>query len=292
MGKLAFTKLHGAGNDYLFVEQVAANCSDPAELTRRISDRRTGVGSDGLIFVEPSQVADAKMRMFNADGSEGVMCGNGLRCLAKFLFDRRRVGAEMRLEAAAGVVPAQVTSQDSAGRASQVCLELPSPSFERSDIPMIGPPGPVLGERHRVGDRELELHGVSVGNPHCVVFVPDPESFPVLPIGRAIQEGPWFPDQANVEFVALDSDGALRQRTVERGSGETLACGSGAVAAAAVAMVTGRIEAEEVAVRLRGGELSVAWEGPGSRVRLTGPAVEVFAGEYAEPSAAFAVSSL
>jgi len=312
---IPFVKMHGAGNDYVYVDGFSTNVGEPARLARAISDRRTGVGADGLIVILPSVRGDARMAMFNADGSEGEMCGNGLRCLGKFLFDRGRAGEEMAIETRAGMTAVRVSAKDENGKARELSVELSAPRFRRSEIPMRLAPNQadeeVLGERlpllglarasaasaasgtpgkspagghatpTAASGSALLIHAVNLGNPHCVVFVDDVERYPVTEVGPKVENHPDFPERTNVSFVEVLSRTELRQRTWERGSGETLACGSGAAAVGVIARRQGLVE-EGVTIHLRGGDLRVCWKGPGKTVWLEGPAVEVFTGVFEE----------
>lgn len=278
---MRFTKMQGLGNDYVYVDAAKETVRDPAEVARRVSDRRFGIGSDGLILIHPPSspsVADFRMEMYNADGSRGEMCGNGLRCIAKYVYDHgiaRRTS--LRAETDAGVKQVEVIVEG--GKAVGATIDLGPPRLDRAEIPMAGPPGRVVGERLRAADRDLVVTCVSMGNPHCVTFVDDPESYPVEVVGPAVERHPSFPRRTNVEFVKVLSPREAVQRTWERGSGETLACGSGACAVAVAGRLNGLL-GPDVTVHLRGGDLRVRWEGEGAPVRMTGPAVEVFSGEW------------
>jgi diaminopimelate epimerase len=254
---------------------------DWAALAGRVCDRRRGVGADGLLVVTPPSApgaADARMATINPDGSESEMCGNGLRCLARFLFDRGRAGREMRVETLGGVVALRVEKLDGRGRAAEISLTIGVPEFARARVPMAGPPDvPALDEPFDLSGRTLRVSALRLGNPHCVTFVEDLEGCPVQSLGPALERDPRFPQRVNVEFVQVLGPDELAQRTWERGVGETPACGSGATAAAIVARkVLGF--GPDVRVRLVGGELRVHWPGDGKPARLTGPAVEVFEG--------------
>ena len=276
--KLPFVKMHGCANDYVVVD--GAPPRDPAALARASCDRRTGVGADGLLLVLPPSSAgraDARMRMFNPDGSESEMCGNGLRCLGKFLFDRRRVGRAFRIETAAGVSAMQVEATAADGRASDLSVEIGVPEFARARVPVAGDGGPMVDEPFELAGRSLRVSALRLGNPHAVLFVDDVDRFPVASVGPAIERDPRFPDRINVSFVQATGPDELRQRTWERGVGETLACGSGATAAAVIARKVRRF-GPDVRLHLRGGDLSVHWEGEGKAASLRGPAVEVFEG--------------
>lgn len=287
MARLPFVKLHGCANDYVLVEGGAVAQLDVAALARGVCERRTGVGADGLLVVQPPTQADAvaRMQMVNPDGSEAEMCGNGLRCLAKYLFDRRRAGREFVIETGrAGALRSsqvRVDAIDAAGRASSLTAAIGVPDFAREHVPMRAAPGApptALDEPLALAGHALRLSALRLGNPHAVVFVADVERFPVATVGPLLERDPRFPQRINVEFVQPLAPGRLRQRTWERGAGETLACGSGATAAAIVARKVLGFPAQ-VRIELRGGELVVEWNGDGEIAWLTGPAIEVAAGE-------------
>lgn len=280
MATLRFTKMEGLGNDYVYVDGFRDQVADAPALSRRVSDRRFGIGSDGLILIQPptpGSGADYRMEMYNADGSRSEMCGNGLRCVAKYAFDHGIAPRpEHRAETDAGVKLVEVTVEG--GRATGARIDMGPPRLERSEIPMLGAPGRVVRETLVAAGRELAVTCVSMGNPHCVTFVDDPERFPVEVVGPAVENHPSFPRRTNAEFVKVVSPREIVQRTWERGSGETFACGTGACAVAVAARLNG-LAGPDVTIRLRGGDLRVQWEGEGAPVLMTGPAVEVFRGE-------------
>jgi diaminopimelate epimerase len=284
---MRFTKMHGIGNDYVYVDAAAEKVADPAAAARFVSDRRFGVGSDGLILIHPSKTADFRMEMYNADGSRSEMCGNGIRCCAKFVHDRGLAkGTHLRAETDAGVKTLDLVVEG--GKCVAVRVGMGVPILERAKIPMLGEPGAdprrVVAEPMPVQDRTFTVTAVSMGNPHCVIFVDDPESFPVERVGRAIENSPIFPNRTNVEFVKAVSKGEAIQRTWERGSGETFACGTGACAVAVAGQLNG-LFGPKVTIHLKGGDLAIEWEGEGAPVFMTGPAVEVFRGEVDLPRA-------
>lgn len=285
---LPFVKLHGCANDYVLIDGCAATLPDWGAFARAACDRRRGIGADGLLVVlHAAPDADARMAMFNPDGSEAEMCGNGLRCLGKFLHDRRRVGRDFRIATRAGVVPMQVERVDAAGRATRLAATLGVPDFRRAAVPMAGPSElPARDEPFALAGRTLRLTALRLGNPHAVVFVDDVARYPVHSVGPALERDPRFPARVNVEFVEVVAHGRLRQRTWERGAGETLACGSGATAAAIVARVVHGFPAD-VAVELLGGEVTVRWAGEGQPATLAGPAVEIGRGTL-DPAALLA----
>jgi diaminopimelate epimerase len=269
---MRFTKMHGAGNDYVYVDLFEERVEDAPALARAVSDRHTGVGADGLILLAPSRAADVRMIMYNADGSRAQMCGNGLRCLAKLARDRGRTRANpVRVETDSGVRTVELVGDG--GRA-----DMGPPSLDPAAIP-VRLEGPRVTDREvEVLDRRLAITCVSMGNPHAVAYVDDVEAFDVARYGSALERHPIFPERANVEFVQVLDRGSVLQRTWERGSGETLACGTGACAVCVAGIVTGRT-GSPLRIRLRGGELLPEWDGEGP-VYLTGPVVEVFTGEW------------
>jgi diaminopimelate epimerase len=276
---MQFTKMHGAGNDYIYVNCFAeAVPENLPELARRISDRRFGVGGDGLILIRPSDKADARMQMFNADGSEAEMCGNGIRCVAKYLFDhglcRRHA---LNIETGAGVLALQVETAD--GRVRRVRVDMGEPILEAARIPTTLPGHPVINASLPIGGRDLAVTCVSMGNPHCIVFVEQATDEWVLGIGPRIEVDEHFPARVNVEFIEVVNRGEVRQRTWERGSGETWACGTGASAVCVAGVLTGRTE-RRIVNHLRGGDLELHWNEADNRVYMTGPATEVFTGQW------------
>ncbi len=276
---MKFTKMQGAGNDYVYVNGFLENISDPGDLARQVSNRQFGIGSDGLILILPSQIADVRMRMFNIDGSEGEMCGNGIRCVAKYAYDHKLVDSlKMTVETAAGILHLTLFPGP-AGRVERVRVDMGRPRLKRQDIPMLGPPEEeAIAVPLDIGGHSLEITAVSMGNPHAVVFVDDVNTFPVGEIGPLIEHHAWFPERVNIEFVQVVSPTEVIQRTWERGSEETLACGTGASAAAVAGVLTGRTE-RKIINHLRGGDLELEWQ-DGGPVLMTGPAVEVFQGDY------------
>jgi len=285
-GTLRFTKMHGLGNDYVFIdgfrEAVPADHLLP-ELVRKMSDRHFGVGSDGLILILPSEKADFRMRMFNADGSEAEMCGNGIRCFAKYVYQRGLTRkTSFSIETGAGILQPQVILEgDGGGQVKAVKVDMGRPRFKKEEIPMVGPSGErALEETLKVDGQEVKVSAVSMGNPHCVVFVPDVTKAPLELLGPKLENHPSFPNRTNVEFVQVHDPGEITMRVWERGSGVTLACGTGACASVVVAASLGLTE-REVTVHLDGGDLKVEWADDG-RVYLTGPAEEVFDGAYFE----------
>ncbi len=273
-----FWKLEGCGNDYIFIDARAAVPPDLPALARAWSPRRTGIGSDGLIAVLGSDHCAFRMRMFNADGSEAEMCGNGMRGFAKLVFDQGWTRERrFTVETLAGTIAVEVSAV-SGGRATRLRVDVGAPRFERGQIPMLGPAGRALDEDFALGDETLRLSAVSMGNPHAVLFVPALDDALVARVGPAIERDPRFPQRVNVGFARVEDRGRLLLRVWERGSGETRACGTGACAAWVLGRALGLL-AEEGAVRLPGGTVGVRWPGEGHTVTLEGPARLVYEGD-------------
>ena len=276
---MKFVKMHGAGNDYIYIDCFRQAVEDPENLAREISDRHFGIGGDGLILIEPSKHADVRMRIFNADGSEAEMCGNGVRCVAKYAFDHGLVDrTEITIETGAGVLPL-IMYPNHRDHIDKVRVNMGPPRLRRADLPMTGPPDEqVIDMGLTVLDRTFQITCVSMGNPHCVIYVDDLDNFPVRRYGYAIENHDLFPRRINVEFVEIISRDEVRQRTWERGAGETLACGTGSSAVTVAGVLTGRTNGR-LLNHLTGGDLEMEWDGRND-VFMTGPAVEVFSGEY------------
>ncbi len=277
---MRFTKMQGAGNDYVYVNAFAEKLPDDLpELARRISDRHFGVGGDGLILICPSQTADARMRMFNADGSEAEMCGNGIRCVAKYVYDHGLAKKPaLRIETGRGILALELEVRD--GLVQRVRVDMGEPILAAAKIPTTLPGDPVADVPLTAGGRTFPVTCVSMGNPHCVTFVDAVDDAWVLQIGPKVEVDPHFPRRVNAEFVQVLSTGEVRMRVWERGSGETLACGTGACAVCVASALTGRTRRKIVA-HLSGGDLELEW-GADNHVYMTGPAVEVFSGEWLE----------
>ncbi len=276
---MQFIKMHGAGNDYVYVNCFTqpSPANAPA-LAIAISHRRFGVGADGLILVEPSQVADARMRMFNADGSESEMCGNGIRCVAKLVYDHGICRRDnLTIETGAGILALDLQIEN--GKAKLITVDMGEPILTPERIPTTLPGQQIVDLPVEFEDQKLHVTCVSMGNPHCVTFVPHATDALVLGLGPKIEHDARFPKRTNVEFVEVISRNELRQRTWERGSGETWACGTGASAVCVAGVLTGRSQ-RNVLIHLLGGELNLCWDEATNHVFLTGGAVEVFAGEW------------
>jgi len=274
---MKFTKMHGAGNDYVYVDVTKKPLKgDVPAIARAVSDRRTGVGSDGLILIAKSRSADFRMIMYNADGSEGEMCGNGIRCIAKYVVDHGLTKKKkLAIETKGGTVGIEVHAKN--GEVT-VAMGAPRPLPKSFHVAADGAPR-LLPATVRAGDRAFDATVVSMGNPHCVIEVDDVANFPVTTLGPLIENHPDFPSRVNVEFVQVFSPSRVKQRTWERGSGETFACGSGACAVGAALRAKGRT-AERAAIELLGGTLTIRVAADGA-IFMTGPAVEVFSGEWA-----------
>jgi diaminopimelate epimerase len=285
MASIEFTKMHGAGNDYVYVNGFANRLpKDLEKLAIEISHRRFGVGADGLILILPSEQADAQMRMFNADGSESEMCGNGIRCVAKYVYDHGIAKREqLRIETGAGILSLQVHAKD--GLAEQITVDMGEPRLDAGLIPTtLAPAGQqVINVPIEIKGRKLFATCVSMGNPHCVIFVPEIDDELVLGIGPLIEKDDRFPKKVNVEFVEILARGEVNQRTWERGSGETWACGTGASAVCVAGVLTGRTD-RTIVNNLIGGQLRLTWDEVTNHVMMTGPAVEVFTGHWQVPS--------
>jgi diaminopimelate epimerase len=276
---MRFTKMHGAGNDYVYVDCFRDPMPhDPASLSRAISDRHFGVGSDGLILICPSDKADARMRMFNADGSEAEMCGNGIRCVAKYVYDRGLARKpSLRIETGRGVLTLDLEISRSV--VQQVRVNMGEPILDARRIPTTLPGDPPINEPLPLPDRSVMATCVSMGNPHCVIFDDRLSDALVHGAGPIVEKHPAFPQRTNVEFVHVTSPDQATVRVWERGSGETLACGTGACAVAVAGLLTGRTQ-RCLRVHLLGGDLHLEWSQADNHVYLTGPAVEVFSGDW------------
>jgi len=276
---IRFTKMHGIGNDYVYVNLFAESVPDPVSLARAVSDRHFGIGADGLILIGPSETADVSMRIFNADGSEAAMCGNGVRCAAKYAREHGLAGGDdVRVETRAGIKTIRVIAER--GRVVRARVDMGEPKLRRKEIPMTGPPEERCVEAAlQVGDERFSVTCVSMGNPHCVIFVPDVEVAPLKQVGPAIENRKeTFPERTNVHFVEVVSQDEIKMRTWERGSGITLACGTGASAVCVAGALTGRT-GRGILAHLPGGDLELEWADNG-HLFMTGPAAEVFTGEW------------
>ena len=275
---MKFTKMHGAGNDYLYVNCFeAVDLGDIPSLAQAMSDRHFGAGGDGLVLIQPSERADARMRMFNADGSEAEMCGNAVRCVAKYVYDHGIAKKEeLAIETGRGVLTLQCSVLDR--KVDRVRVNMAEPILKSSDIPTTLPGDPPVNAKLTVGGRDLEVTCVSMGNPHCVTFVDEVNDDWVLNIGPRIEVHEAFPRKINAEFIQVLSPSEVIMRVWERGSGETLACGTGACGAVVAGVLAGKND-RNVTVHLTGGDLEIEWVETGE-VYMTGPAAEIFTGEW------------
>lgn len=274
---MKFTKMHGIGNDYVYVNGFAETIRNPEETARLVSDRHFGIGSDGLILIKPSEKADFEMDMYNADGSRGAMCGNGIRCVAKYVYDygltdKTRISVDTR----SGVKYLDLTVENH--RVTQVKVNMGSPVFEPKKIPVLSEKDRVINESIQAAGREWKITVLSMGNPHGVIFTEDVDTLDLEKIGPKFERHPWFPDRINTEFIRVLDDRTIQMRVWERGSGETMACGTGACAAAVASALNG-YTGPEVRVRLLGGDLDIFWDREENQVYMTGPATTVFEGE-------------
>ena len=274
---MRFVKMHGLGNDYIYVDTTRERVEDPQGLAVAMSRPHVGVGADGLVLIGAAQCADLSLRLFNADGSEGEMCGNAVRCIGKYAYERGLVRREtMTLQTRAGVKTLRLTVED--GRVSRVRVDMGAPILDGPSIPALLGEGRIVRRPLEAGGRAFEVTCVSMGNPHAVIFLhEDVDAFDVGRYGPLLERHAAFPNRTNVEFAALVAPGRIRMRVWERGSGMTLACGTGACATAVAASLCG-LTGERSTLVLDGGELDVEWSG--GTVYMTGPAAFVFEGEW------------
>lgn len=274
---MKFTKLHGCGNDYVYVNLFEETIEDPAELSIKISDRHFGIGSDGLITIGPSDVADFRMRIYNADGSEAEMCGNGIRCVAKYVYDHKLTDkTEISVESGAGIKYLTLFVED--GKVAQVRVDMGEPILEPAQIPVVSEKERVIDEPIEVDGKEWRMTCISMGNPHAVVFVDDVANFELEKYGPSFENHELFPKRTNTEFVQVVSPTEAIMRVWERGSAETWACGTGTCATVMACILNGLTE-NKVLVHLRGGDLTIEYDEKTNHVFMTGPATEVFQGE-------------
>ena len=278
---MKFTKMQGLGNDYVYVNCFQEKIEEPAELARKISDRHFGVGSDGLIMINPSDKADFEMEMYNADGSRGEMCGNGIRCVAKYVYDYGLTDKKsISVETLGGIKYLDLTVED--GKVKLVKVDMGRPELEPSKVPVIAEGDRAVDAPIMVEGKEYRMTCISMGNPHAVVFVDcDVRELPLEEIGPKFENHERFPKRVNTEFVRVLDRHTAEMRVWERGSGETLACGTGACAVAAACALNGHTE-DEVTVKLLGGDLHIKWDRENDTIYMTGPAEVVFDGEWPE----------
>lgn len=276
---MKFTKMQGIGNDYVYVNCLQETIENPSELAKKISDRHYGVGSDGLIMINPSDKADFEMEMYNADGSRGEMCGNGIRCVAKYVYDYGLTDkTSISVETLAGIKYLDLTVED--GKVVLVKVDIGKPMLRPEEVPVVSEKEEVIDEPITVDGQEYRMTCVSMGNPHAVVFIDqDVKEFPLETVGVKFENHERFPKRVNTEFVNVLDRHTAQMRVWERGSGETLACGTGACAVAVACALNGLTE-DEVTVKLLGGDLQIKWDREKNTVYMTGPAEVVFDGEW------------
>ncbi len=276
--KFSFTKMHGTGNDYVYVDLFQQKLENQAEVAKVVSDRHFGIGADGLICIAPSETADCRMIMYNADGSEGAMCGNGIRCVAKYVYDHGIVRKDhMSVETKSGIKQLELTVED--GKAVYVKVNMGEVVLKPSEIPVQAEGEDFIARQIEAGGENYTVTCVSMGNPHCVVFTEGIDGMDLEKTGPLFENHPLFPDRINTEFVEVLDDHTLKMRVWERGSGETISCGTGTCAATVAAVLNGHCpRGEEIEVRIRGGALYDTYLENGE-VLMKGPATEVFQGE-------------
>ena len=275
---LQFTKMHGLGNDYVYMDAINQKIEKRSELAKFVSDRHFGIGSDGLILICPSEKADFRMQMFNQDGSEAEMCGNGIRCVGKFVYDKGLTNKEpITVETLAGIKTLVMTAKN--GKIETARVDMGKPILEPEKIPVISDENPVKNLKLNEGEKEFTFTCVSMGNPHAVTFIKeDVNKFDICKYGAKLEINNVFPKKANIEFINVIDNKTLKMRVWERGAGETLACGTGACASVVAAILNGYTK-RDVTVHLLGGDLKIKWKENDNHVYMTGPATTVFEGK-------------
>lgn len=274
---MKFTKMQGLGNDYVYVNCFKETIENPPEMAKKVSNRNFGIGSDGLIMINPSDVADFEMKMYNADGSRSEMCGNGIRCVGKYVYDYGLTEKEhISVETLAGIKYLDLTVED--GKVKLVKVDMGNPELVPANIPIVADGDRVIDEPINVNGTEYRMTGVSMGNPHAVVYVEDVKGLDIEKIGPAFENHERFPNRVNTEFVKVLDQNTVEMRVWERGSGETMACGTGACAVAVACILNGLTE-DKVTVKLLGGDLQIEWDKEADKVYMTGPAEVSFDGE-------------
>ena len=273
---MEFTKMHGCGNDYVYVNGFTNKIENPNKLSEIVSNRNFGIGSDGLIVINPSDVADFKMSMYNADGSEGKMCGNGIRCVAKYVYDNKMTDkTTITVETLSGIKTLVLNVEDE--KVKTVRVNMGTPILKSKDVPVVSDKEQVIDESIKVNDKEYRITCVSMGNPHAVTFIDDTDSLEIEKIGPLFENNEIFPDRVNTEFIQLVDRNNIKMRVWERGSGETLACGTGACASVVACVLNGLTE-NKVTVSLLGGDLFIEYNQEENVVYMTGPATISFTG--------------
>ena len=275
---MKFTKMHGCGNDYVYVNGFTEKVADKPKAVVALSDRHFGIGSDGVIFINPSQQADFEMEMYNADGTRAEMCGNGIRCVGKYVYDHGMTDkTSITVESFGKVKYLDLTVEN--GKVVLVKVNMGAPILEAAKIPVVSEKEQVINEPLLVDGKEYRITGVSMGNPHAIKYIDDVKGLDIEKIGPKFEFHPAFPDRVNTEFAKVLDDHTVEMRVWERGSGETLACGTGACAVAVASILNGYVKEEEVTVKLLGGDLKIYWDREENLVYMTGPAAVVFDGE-------------
>ncbi len=274
---MKFTKMQGIGNDYVYVNCFKEQIENPSQAAIKVSDRHFGVGSDGLILIKPSDVADFEMEMYNADGSQGAMCGNGIRCVAKYVYDYHLTDkTSISVNTKSGIKYLDLTVED--GKVKEVKVNMGAPILNTAEIPMIYGKEQVIAQPLNINQNLYEVTAVSMGNPHVIVYMEDVKNLKIEEVGPYFEKSSVFPESVNTEFVRVIDRNTVEMRVWERGSGETLACGTGACAVAVACVLNGYTE-DQVTVKLLGGDLKIFWDREANLVYMTGPAEVVFDGE-------------
>lgn len=282
---MKFTKMHGIGNDYVYINCFDEKVENPGELSKLVSDRHFGVGSDGLILIRPSKIADFEMEMYNSDGTLGAMCGNGIRCVAKYVYDHKMTDkTSISVSTKSGIKYLDLTVEN--GKVSMVKVDMGAPVLDAEKIPVISEKKQIKEEPITVNGTRYQMTCVSMGNPHCVVPVEDVEGLDIEKTGPGFEHHSCFPDRVNTEFIRVLDRSTVQMRVWERGAGETWACGTGACAVAVACIWNGETE-DTVLVKLRGGDLKIHWDREKNTVFMTGPATTVFEGELEPTTEAF-----
>ena len=278
---MKFTKMHGAGNDYIYVNCFEETVEDPNALALKISDRHFGVGSDGLVLIKPSKAADFMMDMYNSDGSRGKMCGNATRCVAKYVYDNKMTDkTEISLETLSGIKYIKM-NRGSDGKVESARVNMGEPILAAKDIPTMFEGDKVVDKPVKVNGQDYRITCVSMGNPHCILYIDDTDSLDIEKFGPHFEHYKMFPDRINTEFIQRVDSSSFKMRVWERGAGETLACGTGACASLVAGVLNGYYKKDEdVKVILLGGELTIRWSSEDNCVYMTGPAATVCTGEY------------
>ena len=274
---MKFTKMQGIGNDYVYVNCLEEKIDDPSKVAKIVSDRHFGIGSDGLILIKPSDVADFEMDMYNADGSRGSMCGNGMRCVGRYVYDYGLTDKTfLTVNTLSGIKELELFVEN--GKAVRVKVNMGEPEFQAEKVPVISSKEKLIQEPVMIGEKEYKITAVSMGNPHAVTYMDEIKTLDIEKVGPFFENDPMFPERVNTEFVKLIDDHTVEMRVWERGSGETMACGTGACAVAVASILNGYTK-DHVTVRLLGGDLDIFWDRQTNLVYMTGPAEVVFDGE-------------